>query len=396
MSLRSRLRKFGRRIKRGFKRAAKGVARAVRGIGSAIVSIFRGIIQFFGNLFQGDIAGAFRSLWRGIFTQGIARAVRALLSGLIDVVEGLLGVVTSIFGEKIHDYLSAGLADILRSVLIGVWDAAAGILENVFERVGDIIVGTAEIFRGNFRRGARLFFMAPVKTFESLFEFAVLVLGKILSAIQTLITVEPAGRQLEPEEQRFLERIYGESIDYDVIRIKEGKAGLLSLNDRPFVLGNTIYMKNNVWDTDCAALGTLAVQATSGTSTDCHIYYATLVHEVCHVWQLQNGGTDYLAEALWWQTLRDDAYDWSRSIPDTPWSELEPEQQAQFLEEAVGNAGFHPAAPPPPANLAFFDTASPCYERFDGPNCRSGGAPTALDQYLTEALSDVRAGRGAP
>ena len=49
-------------------------------------------------------------------------------------------------------------------------------------------------------------------------------------------------------------------------------------NQRALTRGNTIYMKNNP----------------PGSTT----WFSTLVHETTHVWQNQNGGTDYMSAAL--------------------------------------------------------------------------------------------------
>jgi hypothetical protein len=123
-----------------------------------------------------------------------------------------------------------------------------------------------------------------------------------------------------------------------------------------------------------------------GLPPDAIDYYATLVHEICHVWQLQNGGTDYLSKSLWWQyRLGGDAYNWRRSVPATAWSDLESEQQAAFLEDAIRGRGF-------------FDPTSPCYERFEFAACTTltvTTPATALDVYLVESLQLIRSGIGA-
>jgi hypothetical protein len=61
---------------------------------------------------------------------------------------------------------------------------------------------------------------------------------------------------------------------------------------------------------------------------------AVLVHEATHVWQYMHGGGDYLYEALYAQKWGA-GYDWQSAV-DTgeTWSQLNPEQQAKFVEEA--------------------------------------------------------------
>lgn len=169
--------------------------------------------------------------------------------------------------------------------------------------------------------------------------------GNAISALQTVTGLEPAGRSLTDRETRLLRKIYGDSIDYPKVEIVEGGAGVFSINPRPFALGNRIYLKDR-------------------TQND-----AVVIHEMAHVWQFQNGGTNYMSESLVSQVMGK-GYDWSLSVPETPWKALEPEQQAQLLEDA--------------ARAGFFDTGT------------FSPHPPAVVDYLKKAMVEVRAGRGAP
>lgn len=89
---------------------------------------------------------------------------------------------------------------------------------------------------------------------------------------------------------------------------------MFSLNDRPFTSGNTIYLKDH------------------GPSHPEHM--STLVHEVTHVWQHQHGGSDYKLEALWAQSFGE-GYVWQNGVAEgKSWVELNPEQQAQLIQDA--------------------------------------------------------------
>jgi hypothetical protein len=57
--------------------------------------------------------------------------------------------------------------------------------------------------------------------------------GKAISAIQTLVGLEPVGRKLTDDEITELRKVYGDTIDYSKVRIKEGDAGLFSLTGGP-------------------------------------------------------------------------------------------------------------------------------------------------------------------
>lgn len=167
--------------------------------------------------------------------------------------------------------------------------------------------------------------------------------GKLLSAGQTLLGVEPRGRPLSDEERALLERVFGEALDLEPLRIKEGRAGLASLTDRPFVHGEVLYLQE--W------------------TLEPHI----LVHEAVHWWQSQHGGPDYMLDSLCSQAFGH-GYDWQASVPDVPWAELEVEQQAAFIE-ALYRRGY-----------------------FDGALI----AGRRLRTYAADAVAELRAGRGAP
>jgi hypothetical protein len=80
-----------------------------------------------------------------------------------------------------------------------------------------------------------------------------------------------------------LRKIFGDSVDYEAVRIKEGHAGLFSANDRAFTSGNTIYMKGFRDDP---------------FTTDRMEQMPVLVSEMTHIWQYQNGGARYASRAL--------------------------------------------------------------------------------------------------
>jgi hypothetical protein len=88
------------------------------------------------------------------------------------------------------------------------------------------------------------------------------------------------------------------------------------------VVGNTVYMPASDFNAD----GTLNAGGRD-----------TLMHEMGHVWQNQNGGGDYIHKALLAQAIaamtggsRNGAYDWREAVAaGTPFEELNPEEQAE-------------------------------------------------------------------
>jgi hypothetical protein len=248
-------------------------------------------------------------------------------------------------------WIAPRLVDAGRGLATGVWETVTGAVRNVGEGIGTFFGGFGKIFKGDFSGGfkdlgsglAKIFVQTPVD--------AVLMMGgRAVSAVQTLLGLEPVGRKLTDAEIVELRKVYGDSIDYSKVRIKEGDAGLFSLTRRPFTHGNTIYVPPNKLP----------------LTTD------VLVHEMGHVWQNQHGGTDYMSEALWAQYLGD-GYDFEKGLAEgKSWSELNPEQQAELLETAY-RQGF-----------------------FDGTGRRFVVNGVDYTDYLNEALKQVRSGQGAP
>jgi hypothetical protein len=139
----------------------------------------------------------------------------------------------------------------------------------------------------------------------------IIVLGKLIGLVQAVLGLQ-RQRALSAAEVELLTRVYRGSVELAAVRLVPGRAGVFSLNRRPFTLGATIYLK-------------------AATVSD-HL----LVHECAHVWQFQHLGPRYAAEAVWAQlTLKGEAYRWTRE-PDrghTHWREFNREAQAQFLED---------------------------------------------------------------
>jgi hypothetical protein len=116
-----------------------------------------------------------------------------------------------------------------------------------------------------------------------------------------------------------------------------------------------------------------------------------LVHEMVHVWQFENGGPDYMPEALLSQNnggngfVLDDTG--TAVVPADPgyafdiavaageqWEEFNPEQQASFIEVAFQV----------PVN---FDSPATTPMNFNGVDYSS---------ELSNALSNIRSGEGTP
>lgn len=118
-------------------------------------------------------------------------------------------------------------------------------------------------------------------------------------------------RGLTEAERALVEPVFGSSLDLSKVRLREDVSGLLNISRRAFAIEETVYFPR-------------------GYSPPPHVF----VHELCHVWQFQNGGHAYIADAVHAQTLGD-GYDIEKGLLEgRAWAALNAEQQATLVEEA--------------------------------------------------------------
>jgi len=146
-------------------------------------------------------------------------------------------------------------------------------------------------------------------------------------------------RGLRPEEQAYLETIYGDSLDYDEIRIQMGGGIESMLGLDPHAIGNDIFIPEDYFNSD----GSLT---TEGPDSGLDL----LAHEAGHVWQFQNDGASYIGDAAisYAQSQiehgdRNGAYDFTTAIEEMkPWHTMTPDEQAEIamvIGEALETAG---------------------------------------------------------
>ncbi|NNC01922.1 hypothetical protein HJC10_03515 [Corallococcus exiguus] len=227
-----------------------------------------------------------------------------------------IGDALTDFGGRVVDGV-AGIAE-------GIYDSVKGTLKNTWEMAETAGKGLANIFTGRFKEGFAQLGLSVLKAIQTPTDGLLRLGGSVLSAIQTMLFIEPTSRKLTGDELKVLHEVYGDSIDYSRIEIKEGNAGLLTVGGRPFTHGDTIYIPE----------GSLPLQP------------ELLVHEAAHVWQHQNGGNDYMSEALVGQWFGD-GYNFEKALRQgKAWEEMNPEQQAELIEQAFGQGCFE--TPPSP------------------------------------------------
>jgi hypothetical protein len=218
------------------------------------------------------------------------------------------------------------VVDTRDEIRTGRQEARDAAIQNLGEGAQMVWQGMEKVVAGNFGDGLKDMALGQVKIYlQTPADAALYTGGKTISALQEMVGLESEGRELTAAEEAELRKVYGDSVDYSEIRVKEGQSGLLTLPDRGFCLGNTIYLPPG---------------ATANTSK-----MDVLVHEVGHAWQYQNGGTDYLSEALVAQLLDQlglgPGYDYSNDLASgASFDELNPEQQAQLIQDAYHSGYF--------------------------------------------------------
>jgi hypothetical protein len=147
--------------------------------------------------------------------------------------------------------------------------------------------------------------------------FVLFYANNAIDYILTALGLKDKSRKLTRKEISILRTIYGDSILYDLIKINEGRLGIMG---PPFATGGATTIGYNIY-------------LRSGS-------IVTLVHECVHVWQFQFGGTHYIGQSAVLQVTHkfggDDPYDWFNKIgTDTnAWYLLESvEAQAEFVED---------------------------------------------------------------
>jgi hypothetical protein len=131
-------------------------------------------------------------------------------------------------------------------------------------------------------------------------------------------------RPLNALEVQVLRGVFGDGISYGPVRLVRMAPFISQLNgSRAFVLGNTLNLPEREF-----------IAISRGEHLD------LLVHEATHIWQYQHQGWGYVADALWAQAFGD-GYDYVKALrAGKPWRKMNPEQQAQMLQDAFRGGYF--------------------------------------------------------
>jgi hypothetical protein len=261
----------------------------------------------------------------------------AIAEAVSDVVE-----TAGTFGRDLLDRAGQGLGGVpaagpalratvhwLATVVSAAGDLVATTIKAVVELAAAVVVAAVRLVAGALRSvtgraddrprpGRRTFVQGVGEVASSLAGPVLVVAGKALALVQAVLLGQRGERPLTADERSLLRDVFRGSVALYNVRVVDGPAGLFGLNDRPFTLGNTIYMKHFLRDRP-------------GHGPD--DYTATLVHECGHVWQNQNVGTRYAVQALWAQYRIEDRYEWTKELARgrARWADFNREAQAQLL-----------------------------------------------------------------
>jgi len=247
--------------------------------------------------------------------------------GIFERIGGFLSGVLDAFGKILMEI--PGVGNILQetfhwlgTILSAGFDLVAILICSLMNLFADGSAGTLRILAGVLgtilARDGRLVRKGAVDILSGMAGAAIAVLAKTVALIQAAIFMQLGERALNEHEKAVVWQVYRNSVEAQNIRIVAGFVGLFSVNNRPFALGNRIYLK----DIDSAKDPAL------------------FAHEFCHIWQFQRVGVRYVIEALWAQWKVENTYSWEAEIArgHGRWQDFNREAQAQFLQD-VYNGG---------------------------------------------------------
>lgn len=183
-----------------------------------------------------------------------------------------------------------------------------------FGIIGGTAGGALKMFGALLTLKPSLFLEGLWDVFSPIFGTLIVVGGSTIALLQAVFIpylFSEFERHPTDKESGKIQQVFKDSMNYGVIRIITGCTGLFDFNDRPFVIGNTIFMKRR------------------------KIKDGLLIHETTHVWQYQHIGIRYASDALKAQCFVSDAYCWEKEIDEQgkiDWSDFNKEAQAEFFK----------------------------------------------------------------
>ena len=256
--------------------------------------------------------------WFSDAVDAVSDAVEDAANAVGEVVSDAVETV----GHAVEDAVDSVVGDVpvlgdvlgwVGGIVSDALDLVGAVVKGAFGIVGGVIGGAIRIVGGILSLDRDLILEGLGDIGSSIAGGVLLIGGKAVSLIQSIILVEARERKLTEEEIQLLKRVFQQSVAYYNVRLVEGRAGLYNIGSNAFTLGNTIYLK----DYDVSEKREL------------------LVHECTHVWQYQHVGARYTSDALAAQRFVDGAYSWEKEVKrgNDQWVSFNKEAQASFLDD---------------------------------------------------------------
>jgi Domain of unknown function (DUF4157) len=264
----------------------------------------------------------------------VADAVQNVVDTVSNVVTNAIETAGSVM-QKGLDYLANSIgggfwSDSLKwfgGIISGVHNAIASTLKAAAAITSSTIISGIQLLGGILSFNLDLILKAGKTLLVGITSGIIYVVGSAITFFQKAFFLQSLERGLTKEEQLRLKKVFHNSVILFNIRIVEGNTGLYAevinrsgnSNTAAFTLGNTIYILK-------------------GTASE---QFKTLVHECVHVWQYQNYGARYAAEALIaQQSSNESGYEWIKELEEkgkTNWLDFNREAQSQFIEDVWFN-----------------------------------------------------------
>jgi hypothetical protein len=320
----------------------------------------------------------------------------AAVSDVVDAVAEVTQAVVETAGDALADLVETvgnavqdGLAAVagpggawLGGVIAGITNVVGAVIKLVFGIVSGVVGGVIRIIGGLLCLDGALIFKGLLDIFSSIGGAVIYLGATLLSLFQKIFFAQNRERSLTKDERGMLRRVFLNSVALYNVRVVEGAAGLYGLHPGGTTIGNVIYMK--------------------ATATDSVVGRSVLVHECVHVWQYQNLGSRYTADALGAQGFLPNAYDWENAEVargNTDWTEFNKEGQAELIQDIWLSGSLTVFGQTRTGEGCFFDVRDPPSDLVDdraeflytGPF--PGGAHPPVD-YTALAMAAMRSLRG--
>jgi hypothetical protein len=249
--------------------ATRGAVAAGKGIAGAAVAVAGGVAAGAGLVGRGVAAGA-RAVGSGIASaarflgRGIAAGARAVAGAAGAVWNGITWVAGQFWDKTV------GIVQRLAAWIDALPTRVGRLLSGLWEGVRALRPWSLDWWRS----------LATVSTWTGLLKWLgarlvdlidLLGVGEVYETVQDFLKFNT--RTLTGAERAAAQRIFGGSINLDLVRLDERAVIGPAFSDREYTSFHTI----NGWG---------------------HITQRTLVHELTHVWQYQRDGAIYMPQAL--------------------------------------------------------------------------------------------------